>query len=406
MRAAVLRLAVLTAVLSPPAWAQTVSLTESEALLRVGAGHPRVQAVRAAADVVEAEVLAAGRWPNPRASVSREAVAGIAEHLVTVSQPLPITGRRGFEVSAAGARARAASSRADEQVRRLRAEVRLAFADLVIAQARERELAASLDRLRALVDVLARREAAGDTAGFDRLRAGREVIELEADRVSAAATRAQAQAALWGLLSIDDPPSALVAVAGQAEGRALPAVGELVARAESSRPALQALQRDVEAAAFAGRAAERRAVPEPEIVAGTKSSNAGTGDIGSVLGVHIALPLFDRGRPERLVADARLRQARAEVEILRRGLRAEIEARREAVVQRREAAAGYRRASADVADIERIAQVSYDAGERGILELLDAHRTASAARLRQAQLDADARAAEIELEYVSGWELP
>jgi outer membrane protein TolC len=50
--------------------------------------------------------------------------------------------------------------------------------------------------------------------------------------------------------------------------------------------------------------------------------------------------------------------------------------------------------------------VSYDAGERGILDLLDAHRTASAARLRQAQLDADARAAEIELEYVSGWELP
>ena len=65
-----------------------------------------------------------------------------------------------------------------------------------------------------------------------------------------------------------------------------------------------------------------------------------------------------------------------------------------------------RRASADAADIERIAQVSYDAGERGILDLLDAHRTASAARLRQAQLDADARAAEIELEYVSGWELP
>ena len=333
-------------------------------------------------------------------------MAGVAEHLVTVSQPLPITGRRGFEVSAAAARAGAASSRADEQVRRLRAEVRLAFAGLVAAQARERELGASRDRLRALTDVLARREAAGDTAGFDRLRAGREVVEIEADRVSAAAVRAQAQAALWGLLSIDAPPSALVAVAGQAAGLALPPVGELVTRAESSRPALQALQRDIEAAAFAGRAADRRAVPEPEVVAGTKSSNAGSGDIGSVFGVHIAVPLFDRGRPERAAAEARLRQARAEIEVLRRGLRAEIEAQREVVVQRREAAAGYRRAAADVADIERIAQVSYDAGERGILELLDAHRTASAARLRQAQLDADARAAEVELEYVSGWELP
>jgi cobalt-zinc-cadmium efflux system outer membrane protein len=406
MRAAVLRLAVLTAVLSPPAWAQTVSLTESEALARIGAEHPRVQVARAAADVAAAEVFAAARWPNPRASVSREAVAGVAEHLVTVSQPLPITGRRGFEVSAAEARASAASSRADEQVRRLRAEVRLAFADLVAAQARERELAASRDRLQVVVDMLARREAAGDAAGFDRLRAGRDVIDIEADRMSAAAVRARAQAVLWGLLSIDAPPSALVAVAGQTVGPTPPAVGDLVARAESDRPALLALQREVAAATFARRAAERRVIPEPEVVAGTKSSNAGTGDIGSVFSVHIALPLFDRARPERLAADARLRQARAEVDVLRRGLRAEIEARREVVVQRREAAAGYRRASADVADIERIAQVSYDAGERGILELLDAHRTAVAARLRQAQLDADARAAEIELEYVSGWELP
>jgi outer membrane protein TolC len=58
------------------------------------------------------------------------------------------------------------------------------------------------------------------------------------------------------------------------------------------------------------------------------------------------------------------------------------------------------------AQIERIAQVSYDAGERGILELLDAYRTGSTARVRQAALDTDARQSEIELEYVSGWEIP
>jgi outer membrane protein TolC len=50
--------------------------------------------------------------------------------------------------------------------------------------------------------------------------------------------------------------------------------------------------------------------------------------------------------------------------------------------------------------------VSYEAGERGILELLDAHRSASSARMRQAELDAAVREAEIELEFVSGWEIP
>ena len=62
--------------------------------------------------------------------------------------------------------------------------------------------------------------------------------------------------------------------------------------------------------------------------------------------------------------------------------------------------------AAGIGDIERIAQVSYDAGEQGILELLDAYRTTSATRIRQAELDAAVREAEIELEFVSGWEMP
>ena len=77
------------------------------------------------------------------------------------------------------------------------------------------------------------------------------------------------------------------------------------------------------------------------------------------------------------------------------------------MVERRGAADRYRAAAASSAEqIERIAQVSYDAGERGILELLDAYRTAPSARMRQAALDAAVRQAEIELEFVSGWEIP
>jgi outer membrane protein TolC len=57
-------------------------------------------------------------------------------------------------------------------------------------------------------------------------------------------------------------------------------------------------------------------------------------------------------------------------------------------------------------DLERIAQVSYDAGERGILELLDAYRSAATARIRQSALDLAVRQGELELEFVSGWEIP
>src|SRR5688572_13954318 len=94
--------AAFTAVLVPAnARAQTVTLTESEVLAQLDSASPRVQVARASVDIARADVLAAGRWPNPRVTFNREAVAGIEENMFMVSQALPVTGRRRLEVSAA-----------------------------------------------------------------------------------------------------------------------------------------------------------------------------------------------------------------------------------------------------------------------------------------------------------------
>lgn len=389
------------------AGAQTIKMTEAEALAQLGTDAPRAVAARAAVDVARADVLSAARWPNPRVTFNREAAAGIAENMFMVAQPLPLTGRRGLEVHAASARVEASAARADVQVRRVRADLRLAFTGLWAAQERERELARSRDRLNELAGVLARREEAGEAAGFDRLRAEREVLDVDASRGIAATDRAQAQAILAGFVPALPPGAPVEALRPPASAVALPAIGELVARAEATRGDLVALSRELDAAGFAERAAGRRALPEPELVAGTKTSNATGGDAGSIISVHVTLPVFDRGRPERAAAQARARQVRAEAEVLRQAIGAQIAAWHAAVEERRAVAGRHRAALAAGADrIERIAQVSYDAGERGILELLDAHRTASAARVRQVELDAAVREAEIELEFVSGWEIP
>ena len=320
----------------------------------------------------------------------------------------PITGRRGLDVSAAAARVEAASDRAAARLRRLRADVRLAFTDLWVAQIRERELARSHDRLQDLVDVLGRRETAGEAAGFDMLRADREVIAIDADRAMAATDRARAQAILASVLTVPGDAAAIEAVRPeQPARRALPTVDELIVLAERSHGDLVALERELEAAAFAEQAAARRTIPEPEIVAGTKSSSVGRGDVGSVIGVHVVLPLFDRAGPERAAAQARSLQVRAEAEAFRRTLRTQIVAWHAAVAERREIADRFRAAVTTGADrIEGIALVSYEAGEGSILDLLDAYRTGLSARLRLAGLDAAVREAEIELEFVSGWEIP
>jgi cobalt-zinc-cadmium efflux system outer membrane protein len=277
----------------------------------------------------------------------------------------------------------------------------------VAAQVREAEMTAARDRLRALAEVLARRESAGDAAGYDRLRAEREVIEIDADLTTARVDRVRAQGLLAGFFPPSTDPTTLIALAPSVATRAtLPTVEELVASAERALPELAALKRDVESADFAIRAAARRPIPDPEIVAGTKSSNAGGGDVGSVFSVHVAVPLFDQAKPEKALAQARRVQSEARIAALQSTLRAEVVALRAIVVERRQAADSYRDSTATSAgQLERIAQVSYDAGERGILELVDAYRNSGATSIRQVALDATVRQAEIELELVSGWEI-
>ena len=386
--------------------AQTLSLTESEALARLSPDNPRVRAIRSAIDIARADVLAAQRWPNPRFTIDRESVSGITEYLTMVAQPLAITGRRGFETQAATALVQATANRSEDALRRSRADLRLAFAQLLVAQTRERELTSARARLQELADVLAKREAAGDAAGFDRLRAEREVFEIEADRAIAAADRARAQGLLAGFFATAADVTNVVAVESAAAPSALPAVDALVERADSTRGELLALRKEVDAARFSARAADRRLVPEPEIIAGTKSSNIGDGDIGSVVTILASVHIFDRGQPERALALGRLNQAEARINAFRQTVRAEITALRAMVLERRDASERYRLAAvSSVGQIERIAQVSYDAGERGILELLDAYGLASSSRVRQAALDLSVREAEIELEFASGWEI-
>jgi cobalt-zinc-cadmium efflux system outer membrane protein len=232
------------------------------------------------------------------------------------------------------------------------------------------------------------------------------VLDVDTDRALSATDRARAQAMVASFFADVPDPARIVAVPPPPATADVPPLDALVERAESTRGELLAFRREAEAAGFAQRAADRRRIPEPEVVAGTKSSTFGGGDIGSVVTVHASIPVFDRGRPERASAVARAAQADARTTAFRLVVRGQIAALRVAVLERRQLAERYRaQAVRSAGQIERIAQVSYDAGERSILELLDAYRTGLSARVRQATLDAAVHQAEIELEFTSGWEI-
>lgn len=387
-----------------PAPAQTV-LSEAEALARFSANGVYARAARAGVEVARAEEHRAGQWPNPILSFGREVAAGVTETITSVAQPLPLTGRLGLERREAAALALAAEGRADDVVRRARADLRLAYAEVASAQGRETELARTRERLTELVAALDRRVAAGDAAGFDRLRAERELLEVDADLRTAAAERARAQGALGALVGVTTVESNFRVTDLPATAPSLPSIAVLVTQARRARGDLQALARDREAASVSAQVAGKLRFPEPEAFGGAKTSSAG--GTGSVIGVQATLPLFNRGAAERAVAEARIQQADHRLALGEQALAAQVAAAHAASVLRHAAAGEYRGAATRTADdLERIARVAYDAGERGILELVDAHRLASQARLRQVALDLAARQADIELEFVSGWEVP
>lgn len=383
-----------------------VTLTETQALAQLSPNSPRIRALRAQIDLARADALAASRLPNPRVTLSRESVSEVTEHYLLVAQPLPITGRRALDRKAADARVAATEARVAELEHQARAELRLTFAALRERQRREEELTGVLRSLRELAELLAKREQAGDAAGFDRLRAEREVLDLDADLTTARVERVEAQAALAAFFSPTPDPLTIRVATDSAPSPDVPDAETLIARAEQDRPDVQARLHDVDAARAALRAATRRHVPEPEVVAGLKTSDAAGGDRGSVFSVLATVPLFDRSQPEQARAQAQERQAQAELDVLRAQLRTEIIAARARVLERRRAASAYQSQAVTRADdLQRIARVSYDAGERSILELLDTYQSAAQARLRQATLDAEVTRAEVDLELATGWEI-
>ena len=94
MRAVVLCATLAAFALPSTVGAQSVRLTEADALARFSPESPRVRALRSDIEVAKADVMAANRWPNPRETYDRESVAGVREDMFMVSQTFPLTGRR------------------------------------------------------------------------------------------------------------------------------------------------------------------------------------------------------------------------------------------------------------------------------------------------------------------------
>jgi cobalt-zinc-cadmium efflux system outer membrane protein len=250
-----------------------------------------------------------------------------------------------------------------------------------------------------LIEILRTREREGEGSRFDRLRAEQELRETRQLLTSAAIEIAQARAALSAMLPRD---VTVTRIAGALPPQqAVAPVETLMTRATSTRAELRTLQRSAERAALESDAARKARLPAPTLFGGLKRADVDSGrERGGVFGLSVSVPLFDTGRREAARWDAERARVDAERASIEIRIRSEIVRASEALALRQAAVSEDQEAAGD--ELTRIAEVAYREGEVGILELLDAVRTASRARTRSIDLRLEARLAQIALERAVG----
>ena len=376
-------------------------LAESEAL-RLGLARAEVHDLaRGTRALAEADVAAAGAWPNPTLDYERERLRTTPRGIDAtwkLAQTFDLAGRRGLRGAAAERRLEAADAHNAARRDELAAEIRRRFHAALYAQQRVRATETWLERFLAIEARIEKQASAGEASGYDRRRLARErqtaAARLALDQAQLLRER-ERLAALTG--------QAVAELAGTLQPPALPTLDAALARLDR-RPELQQLVRRSEAAQLEQRAAARGWLPDVTLGIGAKRSDDGFNvERSAIVSLSIPLPLFDRQQAAAQRAAAEALTARAELDLAKLRATGELRALHRQAEHLTAAAADYRaQAGAAAPELLHIAAAAYRGGASTLLELLDAYRGALDVETTALDLEWQARAARIDYDLLTG----
>ena len=396
------RLSLLVCCLATNAAAQELTERQALQLLRESPYHRELQA---RVEVARAESRRGTFYPNPSMSAAFEG-AGRTDFYV-FQLPLAMNGRLSLLRQAGDSAIAVAEAGADHALRQIEARLRGVFYQLTYAQKRKGTIRNSIDELEELVRILREREKAGEGSKFDRLRAEREIVERETESADTEALIAESRARLAGFLGARVNPENLAVRGTLGPAYALPHLHEALAEGLAARGDYQAGKERLEQLRLEAEAADRLRIPNPVVSGGLKRAQIGDRHAnGPVLSVSIDLPLFNKGQAGKQLAEAEADRTRARRRILENQILADVRAAHNSLRLRREIAGDYQaRSGRRAEELREIAEIAYQEGELGILELLDSYRVAQRAELRLLELQVAAKLAEVEFDRTVAKEL-
>ncbi|AIR88895.1 cytochrome C [Pseudomonas cremoricolorata] len=365
------------------------------------AANPELAAARQEIGIAQGARRQAGRVPNPQLSYEMEDTRrSTSTTTVTLSQSLELGGKRGARIDVASHGQSVAQLELERQVANLRAEVIQAFYAARRAQTGVELAKQSQALTQRGLRVVEGRVHAGKSSPVEATRAQVQLAEATLQVRRAETEQATAYQQLAQV--IGSPLSAVERLDSPDLSPGLPpAVETLLANLEHTTELRQAVAQIDESDAALGLEKAQR-IPDLTVSVGSQYDRAAREQV-SVVGLSMALPLFDRNQGNILSAARRADQARDRRNAVELRLRAETQVAVQQWSTAMQEVQTYDKTILPSAQrAVETATRGFEMGKFGFIEVLDAQRTLIAARGQYLDSLAAATAARAQVERLYG----
>lgn len=389
-----------------PARAETSGKTLSEQdAIRIGLRRPEIlQQMQSRTTLAESDIIEARTWANPEFSYDQETMndgpEDINERSYMLSQEFSISGQRTIQIEAARQRLKAEFSDIEQWRLEKTAEIRQKFYEVLYQQ----QVMEVYTQMRSAIDslelVMQERKEAGDISGYDLGRLRQERSLLVADQKQALGEQKRLIQELAAHIGLnDDVAVQLTGVSGDLFPQDISQPLEILLEQAAEQPGLIAVKLQTEAFETDERHAKRSWIPDLTLGLGYKDTDEPDSD-AILFGASLPIPVFDRNAAFLKRAQARRQQLQSEYTLALAEIKGII---RGLWYQGKELADAVELLDCeDCNALLETAKIAYKAGEIGVLEILDAYRSAFEHRMQHLTLMREARMVRIELDLITG----
>jgi cobalt-zinc-cadmium efflux system outer membrane protein len=398
--------ALLTLVFAAPAAAQVTpdnSLTLQAAMDRALAANPTIAAARLTSAIHLAGRALAGERPNPEATVEFEKETPKQSYGVAV--PLELGGKRAKRIAVSEATIHAGEAELTATIAQVRNEVRRAYYDVLVAEARLVVLRELRDLAQRVRDTAQARFDAGDAPRLEVLQASLVLAAAENEAIATQGVLVAAQTRLNALIGQPLDTSQRLSTSLDAGGPVEMDAALNLARTGSATLAL--LDRQIEQQR--ARLALAHALRTPDLVPTATLTHDAEPEFtyGWRAGLAVTVPIFTTHSAGVAVEQTTLDQLMAQRQAAVQRMTGEVTAAAAAAEAHRQTYIRYRDLILPQAQqVEQLAQDSYQLGQTGLASLLQSLQASRDLRLRSLDAVSELHAAIADLEQAIGAPLP